>query len=96
MEFIYPPHPGEILREEFLKKLNTTVTQLARHLGISRSRLSRILRCSASINADLAVRLERAGISKARLWLQTQSYYDLWQAESREQPSVERYVRANS
>ncbi len=40
----------------------------------------------------MAVRLERAGIGKARMWLAMQSAYDLWQAEHREQPEVERLV----
>jgi plasmid maintenance system antidote protein VapI len=42
---------------------------------------------------DLAVRLERAGVSTAQLWLLMQSAYDLWQAEHREQPVIERFAR---
>ena len=50
-------------------------------------------RYSAPVSPDLAVRLERAGVSTARLWLSMQSAYDLWQAEHREQPVIERFAR---
>ena len=56
--------------------------------------LSRIVNGHAPISPDLAVRLERAGIGKARMWLAMQSAYDLWQAEHREQPEVERLAAA--
>jgi plasmid maintenance system antidote protein VapI len=45
------------------------------------------------VSPDLAVRLERAGVSTAQLWLSMQSAYDLWQAEHREQPLIERFAR---
>ncbi|SDQ89703.1 hypothetical protein SAMN04490186_2382 [Pseudomonas grimontii] len=34
-----------------------------------------------------------AGVSTAQLWLSMQSAYDLWQAEHREQPLIERFAR---
>jgi antitoxin HigA-1 len=46
----------------------------------------------APISSDLAVRLERAGIGSARTWLAVQADYDLWQAEHREQPHIERFA----
>jgi len=32
-------------------------------------------------------------VSTAQLWLSMQSAYDLWQAEHREQPVIERFAR---
>ncbi|UWZ79789.1 HEPN domain-containing protein [Geoalkalibacter halelectricus] len=40
------------------------------------------------ISPDLAVRLERAGVSTARFWMTLQANYDLSQALKREQPPV--------
>jgi addiction module HigA family antidote len=87
-----PPHPGETLLEDVLPALNMTGTEFARRLGFARETLSRIMHGRAPISPDLAVRLERAGIGSARTWLAVQADYDLWQAEHREQPKIERFA----
>ena len=88
-----PPHPGEILLEDVIPGLGMSITEVARRLGFARETFSRILHGHAPVSPDLAVRLERAGISKAQMWLSMQSSYDLWQAEHREQPVIERFAR---
>jgi addiction module HigA family antidote len=88
-----PPHPGEILLEDVVPAVGITITEMARRLGFARETFSRILHGHAPVGPDLAVRLERAGVSTARLWLSMQSAYDLWQAEHREQPVIERFTR---
>jgi len=92
MRMFNPPHPGETLREDVLPALNLSIAAFARHLGYGREHLSRVLHGRAPIRPDLALRLERAGISSARLWLEVQADYDLWQSEQREQPPIERLV----
>lgn len=87
-----PPHPGETLREDVLPALDISVAEMARRLGVARETLSRILHGRAPISPDLAVRLERAGIGRARTWLAVQSDYELWQAEHRTQPVIERFA----
>ncbi len=89
-----PPHPGEILREDVFPELGLKIATAARGLHYSREMLSRIVNGRAPISPDLAVRLERAGLGKARMWLAMQSAYDLWQAEHREQPEIERLTAA--
>lgn len=85
-----PPHPGEALREDVLPAIGLSVTGLARHLGYSRGQLSTVLNGHAAISADLAYRLELAGLGSARQYLAEQAAYDLWQAEHREHPHIER------
>lgn len=92
MVMFNPPHPGETLREDVLPALAMTATELARRLGLARETLSRIMHGHAPISPDLAVRLERAGIGKARTWMAGQTDYDLWQAEHRAQPPIERFA----
>ncbi|MET3647983.1 HigA family addiction module antitoxin [Phyllobacterium ifriqiyense] len=87
-----PPHPGQTLLEDVLPVLAISVTELARRLGFARETLSRIMHGHAPISPDLAVRLERAGIGRAKVWLGVQADYDLWQAEHREQPPIERFA----
>ena len=82
------PHPGELLREDVLKPLGIEVTDAAERLGFSRTSLSRVLNGHSGISPDLALRLERAGVSTARFWMNLQSNYEFWQAENREQPIV--------
>lgn len=82
------PHPGELLREDVLIPLGIEVSEAARRLGMSRSSLSRVIHGHAGISPDLAVRLERAGVSTARFWINLQANYELSLAEHREHPQV--------
>ena len=82
------PHPGELLREDVLVPLGVEVTDAAQRLGMSRTSLSRVINGHAGISPDLAVRLERAGVSTARFWMTLQANYELSLAEQREQPKV--------
>lgn len=82
------PHPGEILREDVLEPLGLSITEATNRLGMARVSLSRVLNSKAGISPDLAVRLEQAGVSTARFWLNLQSNYELQQALERPQPAV--------
>jgi antitoxin HigA-1 len=82
------PHPGEMLREDVLTPLGLGVTESAERLGVSRVTLSRVLNGRAGISPELALRLERAGVSTARFWITLQANYDLSQAMRRKLPHV--------
>ena len=84
------PHPGEILREDVFMPLGIEITEAAKRLGLARATLSRITNCRSGISPDLAVRLERAGVSTARFWMNLQSNYELSKAEKRKQPKVKK------
>ncbi|MBA1260679.1 HigA family addiction module antidote protein [Pseudomonas psychrotolerans] len=88
-----PPHPGAVL-ETVLDETPIKIAEAARKLHFSRVYLSGVVNCRKPIRADLAVRLERAGLSTARFWLSMQSAYDQWEAEQAEQPEVERIAAA--
>ena len=83
-----PPHPGELLREDVLVPLGIEITDAAQRLGMSRTTLSRVINGHAGISPDLALRLERAGVSTARFWMNLQANYELAQAAQRKQPKV--------
>lgn len=85
----YHPHPGELLKEDVIAPLGLSVTDAAARLFMSRVSLSRVLNGKAGISPDLAIRLERAGISTARFWMNLQSNYELQQAANRSQPQIE-------
>ena len=72
-----PPHPGRVLRE-YLGAMSVTGT--ARHLGVTRVALSRILNGSAGISASMALKLSDALGTSPELWIGMQAQYDLWRA----------------
>jgi addiction module HigA family antidote len=82
------PHPGAILKETVFDALEMSVTEAAQCLSMSRVALSRVLNGKSGISPDLAIRLERAGVSTARAWIALQANYDLWLAMKRKQPKV--------
>ena len=75
-------HPGEMIKEMYLKPLNLTVTSLAASLGVSRKTLSTIINERAGVTPDMALRLSRAFSTTPELWLNMQQGYDLWVAEN--------------
>ncbi|CAK02363.1 HigA family addiction module antitoxin [Bartonella tribocorum] len=72
-----PSHPGELLREDVIKELGLSINEAAEWLGVSCGTLSRVLNGKAAMSAHLAIRLEMAGVSTARMWLAVQTNYDL-------------------
>lgn len=82
-----PPHPGEVLRE-WLE--GVSVTDAAAKLGVTRAHLSRILNGHAGITAEMALRLSVALGTGAEVWMGMQLAYDLWQAEQKPLPHIER------
>lgn len=75
------PHPGELLREEVRRRFGLDVAGAAKRLEVSCSMLSRVLDGRASISPDLAMHLERAGFSSARVWMTLQCDFDQRRAE---------------
>jgi len=73
-----PTPPGEILRHEFLEPLNLSQKELAEALGITRVRLSEILRGKRAITPDTAFRLARFFDTTPEFWLGLQTDVSLW------------------
>jgi addiction module HigA family antidote len=89
MTMFNPPHPGSILKEDFLPELGIGVTEAAIQLGVSRVALSRVINGRAAISADMALRLEAwMNDSSAETWVRMQAEYDLWQARQKPRPTI--------
>ncbi len=80
MEMFNPPHPGEILKEDYLREYNLSVTAFALKIGVSRNTASELVNCRSGISAQMALKLEKAFKVPAKFWLNLQQQYDLWQA----------------
>ena len=88
-----PIHPGEILREEFLKPLGLSMNKLALDLHVPVTRVTEIVHERRSITPDTALRLARYFHNSARFWLNAQAAYDLEVAEDELRSTIEREVR---
>jgi addiction module HigA family antidote len=78
-----PVHPGEILDEEFLQPIGPSAGNLARALGVPRSRIERIVRREVPVTTDTALRLSRYWGNSAEFWLGLQTRFDLGTDRSR-------------
>jgi addiction module antidote protein, HigA family len=70
-------HPGEILKEEFLKAMNITAYKLSKDIGIPQTRVSEILKGNRRITADTALRLSKYFGTSTKFWLGLQDDYDI-------------------
>ena len=80
-----PAHPGRLLAYYVEGR---SVTDVARHLGVTRPALSRILNGKAGISADMALRISEAFNTEADLWLRLQAQRDLWMASLKRRAKV--------
>lgn len=72
-----PIHPGEVLREDFLKPLDMSANSLANKLDVTPARINEIVREKRGITADTALRLAKYFDGSAQFWLNLQSTYEL-------------------
>lgn len=76
-----PVHPGETLREDFLKLLGLTANRLAIELQVPVTRVNDIVRGRRAITADTALRLARYFGTTPQFWMNLQANYDLEMAQ---------------
>ncbi len=88
MERTWTIHPGEILREEYLKPLQMTPYRLARELHVPVPRINDIVLEKRAISADTAVRLAKFFGTTEAFWLGMQADYDAHQARKRLQKEL--------
>lgn len=74
-----PPrvHPGEILREEYLRPLGWSVAKFAAEMKLPAARINAVVReRRRAITADTALRLGRLFGTTPEFWMNLQSFYD--------------------
>jgi addiction module HigA family antidote len=88
-------HPGEVLREEFMKPLGLSANALALALRVPATRIGDILRTEKrrAVTADTAIRLARYFGTSPEFWLNLQSAYDLSLAVAANGSAIERAVQ---
>ena len=92
MSKLHFPHPGEILRTEFLDELNLSQYRLAVDTGIPHSRVTAIIKGRRAVTPDTALRLARYFGTSAEFWLGLQKEYDLRKAREELGSIIDREV----
>jgi antitoxin HigA-1 len=82
-------HPGEILREEFLKPLGISAYQLAKRLRVPAPRVNDIVLERRGISADTAVRLSRFFGTTEQFWLNLQAAYEISRVKTENAAEIE-------
>ena len=78
-----PPHPGEFIREVYIKPFNISVRRVAEKLKVPPSTFGRLLNGESHITPEMALRLSKTLGRSPESWLAMQDNYNLWQAKKR-------------
>jgi addiction module HigA family antidote len=90
-----PAHPGKLIAdilENGNLSVGNSVTALAKHLGVTRAALSRVINGRSAVSADMALRLQDALGVEAEMWLGMQIQRDLWVSSRKKRRKVANVV----
>lgn len=79
-----PTHPGILFKTEYMDPLGLSVTETAKHLGISRKALSEFINERTSLSSEMAQRLAETTGTSVESWMQMQYNRDVWDATHRQ------------
>ncbi|NND45994.1 MAG: HigA family addiction module antidote protein [Xanthomonadales bacterium] len=88
-----PVHPGEVLREEYLRPLGMSANALAIALRVPAPRVNDIVLERRAVTPDTALRLARYFGGDAEGWLNLQMAYDLKRADQAASDQIREEIR---
>lgn len=88
-----PPHPGEFIKEVYLKPFGISYRKVAKLLNVAPSTLNRLINGQSSISSEMALRLSRTLGRAPESWLIMQNKYNLWQ--TRQKLNLEKVKKLN-
>src|SRR5215469_10965306 len=88
-----PVHPGDVLREDFMKPMGLSAYAVAKAVGTTPIAISQICRRKRSVSAEMALKLGRLLNVSPELWIGIQADYDLEVAWLRCEKQIARNVR---
>ena len=83
-----PVHPGDVLREDFMKPLGLTSSAVAKAIGATPIAISEIIRHKRAVSAEMAFKLGRLFSVSPELWMGIQADYDLELARDRSEAAI--------
>lgn len=87
-----PVHPGEVLREDYLKPLDMSANALAKALKVPASRINDIVLERRGVTVDSAMRLVRYFGGDVQTWMNLQTAYDIKVAQKTLAKRVEKEI----
>lgn len=87
-----PVHPGEVLREDYLKPLDMSANALAKALKVPASRVNDIVLERRGVTVDSAMRLVRYFGGDVQTWMNLQTAYDIKVAQKTLGKRVEKEI----
>ena len=84
-----PSHPGEVLREEFLRPMGITQRELADAIHAPYQRINELVNGKRGVTPATALRLARYFGTTPGFWMNLQLRWDLYQAQQKEAPLLE-------
>jgi addiction module HigA family antidote len=91
-ERLAPVHPGDVLREDFMKPLGLSAYAVARAIGATPIAISEICRRRRSVSAKMALKLGRLFNVSPEVWMGIQADYDLEVARLESREEIEKNV----
>jgi addiction module HigA family antidote len=87
-------HPGEVLREEFMKPLGLSANELALGLRVPATRIGEIIRTEKprAVTPNTALRLGRDFGTSPEFWINLQAAFDLSVAHAAHGEEIDRDV----
>lgn len=92
-EHSVPIHPGEFLREDFMKPMGLSANALALALRVPVTRVSEIVRERRGITVETAMRLGQYFGTTTDFWINMQKAWELGIAQKELLPRIRREVR---
>ncbi|PJD91603.1 MAG: addiction module antidote protein, HigA family [Legionella sp.] len=78
-----PPHPGEFIKETYIKPLDISLRKVALDLDVAPSTFSRLIKGESDLSPEMALKLSKAFGRTPESWMQMQTNYELWKARQR-------------
>lgn len=75
-----PPHPGDFIRETYIKPFEISVCTLADNLGVPASTLNCVINRQSGVSPSMALRLSKAPGRSPESWIAMQYNFDLCKA----------------
>ena len=83
MNMYNPPHPGEFIRDLYLKPLMVSHRTVAAKLKVSPSTFTRLINGQSNVSPEMALRLSKTLGRSPESWLAMQRNFDLWHARKK-------------
>ncbi len=78
-----PVHPGEFIKEIYIKPFNISSRKVAQKLRVSPSTFNRLMNEETNVSPEMALRLSKTLGRSPESWLAMQDQYNLWHAKKK-------------